>query len=194
MNFKNLSQLTSPYRSRLIINSFKPWIKKGDKILDIGCGTGISTVMIKDNFKAEVTGCDVRNYLAVDLPFYKIPKNGKFPFKNNTFDNAMLNDVLHHTKKPQQLVIIKDSLRVARQVLIFEVEPTILGKIFDVILNKLHYKGLATPLTFRSSGEWEELFESLGYQHSVKSVKTPMWYPFSHIAIRLKAKDNEKSK
>lgn len=190
MNFKNLSQLTSPYRSRLIIESFKPWIKKGQKLLDIGCGTGISTLMIKESFKVDVTGCDVRNYLAVKVPFYKIPRNGKLPFKQNSFDTAMLNDVLHHTKKHEQLAIIKDSLRISRQVLIFEVEPTILGKVFDVILNKLHYKGLATPLTFRSAEEWRVLFKELGYKYTVNSVNTPFWYPFSHIAIRVKDREN----
>ena len=64
--------MTSPFRSKLVVKYFKPWIKGDEKVLDIGCGTGITTKVIKENFKVSVTGCDVKNYLIFNIPFYKI--------------------------------------------------------------------------------------------------------------------------
>ena len=191
MNILQVAQFTSPFRSKLIIKSFKGWIKKRDNILDIGCGTGITSIMIKKSFRSTIIGCDIVNYLTVDLPFHKIPRQGKLPFKDKSFDKAILNDVLHHTSKSYQINIIKEGLRVSRQLLIFEVEPTFFGKVFDIILNNLHYHGLETPLTFRDSEEWANLFEKMEYIYSIKSVKAPFWYPFSHIAMLVQNRQNK---
>lgn len=165
---------------------FKEWVKKDQKILDIGCGSGITTKAIIENFKVTVTGCDVKNYLMFNIPFYEISRNGKLPFKNKSFDLAMLNDVLHHVDKSNQIRIIKEALRVAKTVLIFEVQPTISAKIFDTLLNKIHYSSLDAPLTFRSDRDWQELFRSMKLTSIIKKVKNPFWYPFSHIAIMIK--------
>lgn len=186
LNFLSFSQLTSPFRSKLIVKHFREWIKNNQKILDIGCGTGITTKVVIENFKISVTGCDVVNDLVFDIPFYRISKNDRLPFKNKSFDLAMLNDVLHHVDKSHQTHIIKEALRVAGKVLIFEAEPTLSAKIFDTILNKLHYSSLNTPLTFRSASAWQELFSSMKLKYIIKKVERPFWYPFSHIAMRLK--------
>lgn len=191
LNIPNISQFTSPFRSKLVVKHFKGWIKKNQKILDIGCGTGITTKVIIENFKVSITGCDVENYLVFDIPFYKISKKGKLPFKNKSFDLAMLNDVLHHVDKPYQTYIIKEALRVAKKVLIFEAEPTISAKIFDSILNKLHYSSLDTPLTFRSNIQWQQLFNSIELKYNIKRVERPFWYPFSHIAMMIKKQDKK---
>ena len=192
-NFLNISQFTSPFRSKLIVKSFRPWIKKKEKVLDIGCGTGITTKMIVENFKVNAVGCDIENYLVFAIPFYKISKKGKLPFKSKNFDLAMINDVLHHVDKSYQVYIIKEALRVAKKVLIFEAEPTLSAKIFDTLLNKLHYSSLNAPLTFRSNNEWQELFNSIGLKYIIKNVERPFWYPFSHIAMMIQ-KDKKNSK
>lgn len=184
----NISQLTSPFRSKLILKSYTPWIKKNEKVLDIGCGTGITTKVIVDNFKVSITGCDVENYLIHDLPFRRISKKGKLPFKDKEFSLAMLNDVLHHVDNDSQIRIIKEALRVAERVLIFEAEPTISAKVFDTVLNTFHYHSLDLPLTFRSSKEWKQLFMSLKLDYVIEKIERPFWYPFSHIAISIKNK------
>ena len=192
-DFLNISKWTSPYRSKLIVKHFKPWLRQRQKVLDIGCGTGITTEAIADNLKVDIACCDVENYLisGISVPFHKISKRGNFPFKDEMFEVAMLNDVLHHVDKPYQIHLIKEALRVAKKVLIFEAEPTLSAKFFDTLLNKFHYAFLDAPLTFRSGKDWEELFHLLGLRCRIKKVERPFWYPFSHIAILLEraAKD-----
>ena len=183
---RKLAQFTAPFRGRLIIDNYKSWLKEREKVLDIGCGNGISSKEISDKLKVNITGCDVEKNIVLDMPFSIIPKNGKLPFKDKQFDASMLNDVLHHVEKDYQLHILKEALRVSKKVLIFEVEPTLLGKLFDVLLNKLHYKSLKTPLTFRWRRDWVELFKEMGLKYETKKVNTPAWYPFSNIAVMVK--------
>lgn len=185
-NIRKISLFTSPFRSKLITQAYKPWIKKREKILDIGCGNGITSKMLKEKFKVNITCCDVENYLVSDMPFLLISPRGRLPFPPQSFDLAMLNDVLHHIEKADQIRIIKKALRVAKKVLIFEAEPTLLGKTFDLILNKLHYGSLATPLTFRRKEEWLELFKKIRLECTIQDIKTPFWYPFLHIAMIVK--------
>lgn len=181
----NLYQYTSSYRTKLIISVYKEWIKKGERIIDIGCGTGIVAKRIGDFFSAEISGCDVKNYLIHDIPFIKI-KNNRLPVKDNFYDSALLNDVLHHINKDNQIEVVKEAARVAKKLFIFEFEPTLIGKFTDVILNKLHYGDLNAPLALRTKDEWQKLFKNLNFK--VESVKLPrsFWYPFSHIAFMLK--------
>lgn len=178
----NLSKITGNYRTKLIISVYKKWIKPKDSILDIGCGTGIVTKILGDYFSANITGCDIKNYLIFKIPFLKI-KDNKLPVKDTFFDIALLNDVLHHIPKQNQAGIIMEAIRVSKRVIIFEFEPTFVGKLADVILNKFHYGDLSAPLSARPIDEWQDLFRKLSLKTQTTKLKKPFWYPFSHIAF-----------
>lgn len=180
----NITKATSSYRGKLIVQSYQNWLKKNDMVLDIGCGNGIITNLLKQSFEINITGCDIKNYLVYKISFIKIT-NGHLPYKK-VFDVALLNDVLHHIPEDGQEMLIRQALKVADRVLIFEVEPTIMGKVADIVLNKLHYGSLKTPLTFRNIDEWKKLFKKLSLKSKVVKVKKTFWYPFSHIAFELK--------
>lgn len=181
---KKLFQLTPYYRGKILKKGYSAWIKSGDKILDVGCGTGIISQFITENFNVRLTACDLENNLKSPLPFKKISKS-KLPFKNNSFDIVMLNDVLHHIPFNEQEKVIYESLRVGKKVLVFEAKPTFFGKLFDVVLNKLHYSALETPLTFRTYNNWKHFFKERKIKSAVKLLKRPLFYPFSHFAMRI---------
>lgn len=183
----NFTKLTGSYRTKLIISAYKNWLKTGDCVLDIGCGTGIVAKYLKDYFKIKITGCDIKNYLIDKIPFIKINEN-KIPVKSNSFDVAFINDVLHHIKKEDQAQIIKEAVRTAKKVFIFEFEPTLIGKAADIVLNKLHYGDLNPPLSLRPSKQWQSLFSELGYKSKMVKLSKPFWYPFSHIAFMITKK------
>lgn len=183
----NFSRITGRYRTKQIISVFSNWIKPGEKILDIGCGTGIVAKILGDYFSTNITGCDIKNYLIYKIPFIKI-KNNRIPVKKDDFDVALLNDVLHHVDKENQANIILEASRVAKKVLIFEFEPKIIGKVADIILNKLHYGDLNVPLSLRSINNWQQLFRDLGFKYKTVKLKKSFWYPFSHIAFMVTKK------
>lgn len=179
----NIFQKTSSYRFRLMTTAYDKWLKENERVLDIGCGRGTITKLLRFHFSLQLQACDIKNYLIYDdIPFKKMV-SGKLPKFKHKFDTAFLNDVLHHILKEDQENLIKGALRVANKVLIFEMKPTCYAKMFDFILNKFHYGALDTPLSFRSIAEWKSLFKKLNLQSKVKTVKRPFWYPFSHIAF-----------
>ncbi|MDO8638389.1 MAG: class I SAM-dependent methyltransferase [Candidatus Daviesbacteria bacterium] len=178
----NFSKITGGYRTKLIISAYKNWIKPNESILDVGCGTGIITKALEDYFSTNITGCDIKNYLIYKIPFLRI-KDNKIPVKDARFSIALLNDVLHHVPKQYQADVIKETTRVAKKVLVFEFEPTVIGKLADIILNKFHYGDLKTPLSVRSINEWQNLFRKLSLKSQTIRLNKPFWYPFSHIAF-----------
>lgn len=174
---------TSSYRFKLMTQAYDKWLKKGERALDIGCGIGSITEILKNYYSLKIEGCDIKNYMTCKgIPFKKISK-GRLPEYQKKFDTAFLNDVLHHIPKEKQTDLLEQALKVARKVIIFEIKPSFSANIFDTILNKVHYKDLFTPLSFRDVRGWESVFKSLKAKSKYQVIRKPFWYPFSHIAF-----------
>lgn len=181
-----LADFTSKIRGRLIIQSYSKWLKPNEKVLDIGCGNGVVTQQLANEFNLKTSGCDTLNYITKKIPFKLITTESSVPFAKNEFDSTMFNDVLHHIPYSIQEKLIIDSLRVAKQVLIFEVQPTLIGKIADYAINKIHNPFMRIPFTFRTVSQWKKLFTKNKLRFEIQKVETPILYPFSHIAFRLR--------
>lgn len=181
-----LAEFSSRYRARLIAKAYTRWIKPKEKILDVGSGTGIVAVELSKLLKVTVSGCDIEEYLIEKIPFKKMEAHDKLPFKDKSFDTVMFNDVLHHTDYENQKKLLKEAERVTKkQILAFELRPTLSGKLADFLINKIHYIRMNIPFTYRTTSEWKSLFEDLGFKYEAKEVRKPFLYPFSHIAFRL---------
>jgi len=139
-----------------------------------------------NELQINLMGCDIANYLVEDIPFVRLKSHNKLPFKDRNFDIIMFNDMLHHTSFENQEKLITEGLRIAKKIVIFEVNPTILGNIFDFLLNKIHNPRMAIPLTFRTAVEWHNLFKKMGIKYQDKKVIRPLFYPFLHIGFLLK--------
>ncbi len=181
----NIVEITSKIRLKLIIQAYKSWLKKNENCLDVGCGDGIISQELIKRLCIRITGCDILSYLTKDIPFVYMKKRHELPFPKNKFDSCLLNDVLHHMEKEDQIKILKESLRIAKKVLIFEDKPTLIGKTADILANLMHNRNMNVPLTFRDILEWEEIFKKLMVDYKVIELPKPLFYPFSHIAFCL---------
>jgi len=179
----NLSSLTTKYRASLIAQGYRTWIKSNKRYLDVGCGNGIVTGYLVKTLKINIIGCDILYYLHSNIPFRKMSSINKLPFKDNSFDGVMINDVLHHMSYENQTKILEESFRVAKKVLIFEEEPTLSAKIFDYLLNRIHNSEMNIPLSYRTEAEWKKLFKLMSFKYKTEIVRKSFWYPFSHIAF-----------
>lgn len=169
-------------RGRLIADVYSKYLAGPAAVLDVGCGSGVVADVVGRKLGLKVTCCDVERRLKRDLPFRAITAAGDLPFADRNFAAVMLNDVLHHVG--DQTGLIDRALRVADRVLIFEAEPGWSIRVFDRVINALHYGGLPGPAVFRTAGGWRELLRGRGYRFRVEPVGRPAWwYPFRHLVI-----------
>lgn len=183
-----LADHTSTFRASLIANIYQKWLSPGFNVLDIGCGNGVVSEFLANKFKLKLTGCDIVNYLEKKINFIKIPSKSSLPEVKTRYDAIMFNDVLHHTSYTTQEKLLEDAIKKGKKVLIFEVQPTLLGTISDWVINKIHFSSMNIPLTFRKTGEWQKIFVSLGCKYQTVKVRRPFLYPFNHVAFLLTPK------
>jgi ubiquinone/menaquinone biosynthesis C-methylase UbiE len=140
------------------------FIEKGEKILDLGCGSGIVAKTLQDFFQAEVIGVDIKDRRIVNIPF-KIIDGKTLPFPENSFDIIFISYVLHHSLDP--LALIKEAKRVSnKKIIIYEDLPEgFLSKLICRLHNFLFdrfFQHQKTPFSFKSEEEWEKIFKEIG--------------------------------
>ena len=185
-NKKYKMKFTEVYRSKLILRAYDGWIKPKDKVLDVGCGDGVVSKIIRDYFKCKIMGTDIINYVSEDIPFVLMKEKDKLNFKNNEFDIIMFNDTLHHTVYYKEL--LKEAKRIAKKILIFEEEPGAYSKFVDIVTNRTRTWNIEIPM-FKYPREFEKLFEEFGFNFQFRKVKKPVFiYPYKHFAFFLEKK------
>ncbi len=139
------------------------FVKRGDKILYLGCGSGIVADNFRSFFQSEVWGADVEDMTEVSLPFKKI-ENDKLPFDDSSFDVVLITYVLHHTQDPA--VTLKEAKRVGKRLIVYEdLAEGIIPK-FRCLIHEITYKLFIQKskhrFNFKTEKGWLDLFEKLG--------------------------------
>jgi len=157
-------------RAKRICKIYKDYINEQDSILDVGCGDGMIATLIKKilNKNIYLVGTDM---IDMDCPFrFKLTDGKTLPFKDKSFDIAMVNDVLHHIPFEKQIIIIKECLRVAKKVLLYEVKDGFLEKMVDIVTNQIYDRRVKLPLTMRKVEDWMKLFQKMNIKYVVRII------------------------
>ena len=177
-------ELTLIYRSKVIITAYKGWISRSARVLDIGCGNGVVTEELRRHFRCPISGTDLLDYRKREFPFKLMTAKTKLPFTDNEFDICMFNDALHHCDDQESLLI--ESIRVAKRILIFEMEPTIIAKIAEVLINQIHNPTMNIPFNIRPLEEWQNIFDRMNFNYECRRLKKPSFlYPFVNFSFNL---------
>ncbi len=161
MSFWKIFQRFYEIAAEKMVNEIEKFLE-GEKILDLGCGSGILGEKIRERLKKEVIGIDIVDKRVCNIPF-KIYDGKKIPFPENFFGLVIISFVLHHTEDP--ISILQEAKRVGKRIIIFEDLPEgILGKLycfFHWISWNLFF-GKSPKFNFHTKKEWEEIFKKLG--------------------------------
>lgn len=148
-------------RSERLIGNISEYLNEGESILDVGCGTcNISKRLQERGFK--VTGVDV-----TDISIHReiepiIYDGGTFPFKNNSFDVAIIITVLHHIENPEKM--LAEMKRVAKRIIIVEdIYESNWQKYLTYVMDSvINFEYFGHPHTNKSDKEWKRTFKNMG--------------------------------
>lgn len=92
--------------------------RKGDKVLDVGCGSGELPVILEKQFNVNASGVEI-NKIAID----QARKRGvevkyadlemKWPYASNTFDSVMGIEIIEHVTDPDHF--LQEAKRILRR-------------------------------------------------------------------------------
>ena len=148
-------------RGKKLVSSFEKFCNKGERILDIGCGTcNITEILSNKGFN--ISPLDIRDVSVVDGINPLIYDGERVPFKDNEFDKSIILTVLHHTPNPVE--ILKEAKRVSQEIIIIEdVYSNWFGKYWTYFFDSLfNLEFFGHPHSNKSDREWKEVFNDLG--------------------------------
>ena len=115
-----MSRLHRPvYNARLenLQRRISPHLKAGDRVLDVGCGSGMLGKALEGAADVIVVGLERAPRQGAVIPV--IGYDGRrIPFSDGSFDVVVLADVLHHEEDPERL--LAECARVSRRLLVIK--------------------------------------------------------------------------
>jgi ubiquinone/menaquinone biosynthesis C-methylase UbiE len=147
-------------RDRQMAKLVTPYLKANDSVLDIGCGLGRVTKIIKDKGH-KIVALDVRDLSIVDDICPVLYDGKKIPFTDNSFDVSLIVTVLHHTADPE--AILKEAKRVSKKIIIVEdIYKNNLQKQFTFFNDSvLNFEFFGHPHSNKDDSGWKETFDKL---------------------------------
>jgi len=151
-------------RMEILSDCFADMIGRSHKlhILDVGCGDGKIARLIMEKTDVSIEGIDVLVRDTTYIPV-KAFDGKKILYENDSFDSAIIIDVLHHSDDP--LTLLKEVKRVVQKSIFIKdhlLEGLWAGttlKFMDYVGND-HF-GVRLPYNYMKKTEWLALFEEL---------------------------------
>ncbi len=188
-------------RVRVLADSLARLIPEGESLrgLDVGCGSGeLAAELRQKRPSLKLNGADVlilHHHQSVNL----IQFNGQsLPFKDKSYDFAMLNDVCHHVAEP--LILLKECVRVARGFILIKDHwcesrwDKIRLSFMDWVGNRPY--NISLFYNYLSKSDWAGLYAKAGVQRErtvspLNIYPAPFFYLFDdslHFIDKLKLK------
>jgi ubiquinone/menaquinone biosynthesis C-methylase UbiE len=158
------------------------FVEPGERVLDVGCGSGHIGKLLESHQNCSVTGIDIMKCIEVPLDFKEFDGR-KIPFPDNYFDTLLLIYVFHHVDRAHKMDFLKECIRVTRKKLI--IHEDVPANLFDRLMNAFHgweFKlrtGIEEEPSFPDLEEYISLFKknNLNLIHTLKFNRfSREWY------------------
>jgi ubiquinone/menaquinone biosynthesis C-methylase UbiE len=147
------------------------WDPAHDRVLDIGGGTGVLAQTVKTLFELpHVVSVDVHDRFSSGLSIETSVYDGvTLPFADNSFDCALLFNVLHHVPTEHRLPLLLECRRVVGRGPLYIKDHISRGVGDDVrlavldLLGNAPFQGMITA-RYLCEADWRSLAQQAGYQ------------------------------
>jgi SAM-dependent methyltransferase len=157
-----------------------PHLRRGDRVLDYGSGTGLISRWLAARVGIQPTMADLVEYgnRLRGYPFLRLADPYHVPAQDGAYDVVLLLFVLHHNPFEAQGKVLAEAARLARRLIVIEDTPSnrierALNVFWDRMLNLRH--GVPTPFAFRGIQEWLPVFMDQGLAASHVESYRPKW-------------------
>lgn len=147
-------------RVNYVIKTIEPYLDTSGKLIDIGSGLCVISKRLR-NLGYDILSLDIRNISLFEDVIPIVYKGEKIPFRDNSFDTALLITVLHHTKDPKSL--LKEAKRVAKRIIVMEdTYSSSFQKYLTFIMDSLvNFEFFNHSHTNKTDKDWRKLFKKL---------------------------------
>ncbi len=150
-------------RQRALLSLIGGGLSPGESLLDIGCGSGALSGALAREYRLEARGLETCPREQCVIPVD--PYDGEtIPHDDNSFDNVLLADVLHHEEHPLRL--LQEACRVAGRRVIVKDHKTggILAWPRICLMDWAANAGYGVRCLYRypDLGGWHDLFSKSG--------------------------------
>jgi ubiquinone/menaquinone biosynthesis C-methylase UbiE len=145
------------------IERISEYLSLKDKILDIGTGPG-SVCLLMQREGYNLTPVDVIDQTLSSEVEPNIYSGKKLPYKNSSFDTALILTVLHHTTNPREVLL--EAKRVSKKIIIIEdIYSNPIQKYLTFFVDSIvNLEFVSHPHSNKSDSEWKRAFVGLGLQ------------------------------
>jgi SAM-dependent methyltransferase len=165
-------------RVQVLAELIAGFLPSGSRVLDVGAGSGeMAAAILARRPDLSIEGCDVYVREETHVPVREY--DGRtLPFGDNSFDFAILVDVLHHTDDPS--AVLAEVIRVAPSIVIKDHYRNGLFagarlRFMDWVGNAPH--GVRLPYNYLSRKEWQNLWAKLGLEVRSAIKDIPLYPP-----------------
>jgi len=174
-------------RHRLLARVLAPYLNPQQSVLDVGAGSGRLAARLADRVPGlRLAGIDLFAARNPGVPM--VAGNARrLPFDRKAFDCVVLADVLHHDRRPGEL--LAEAGRVADRIVIKDhYWETPLDRALlrwaDDLGNKPY--GIPLPYTFHTLEAWSGLFDRVGLRvRSSAHFRLAPLYPCNNVIFEL---------
>jgi len=173
-------------RIRRLATAIAERIPQNARVLDVGCGSGdLAALIMQMRPDVRIEGIDVLVRPDTAIPVHAYD-GAHIPFPDDSFDAAMVIDVLHHTDDPA--AVLAEISRVAPHVVIKDHLRNGLAagatlRFMDWVGNAAH--GVRLPYNYLSRREWTTIWTKLHLATSAFADRLALYpRPFSWLFDR----------